>query len=86
MGTLIPLNKVDFYSPAVFLIEVKGKVDKSLSDTLGALKINYHTIDGKTTVSRLKGMVLDQTALMGILNALYEMRLPIVSLKIISEN
>ena len=35
MGTLIPLKKVDFYSPAVFLIEVKGKIDKSFSDMLG---------------------------------------------------
>ncbi len=85
MGTLAPLKKVDFYSPAVFLIEVKGKIDKSLSDTLGASKISYYPIDEKTTVSRLKVKVLDQTALMGILNALYEMRLPFVSLKIISE-
>jgi len=85
MGTQIPLKKVDFYSPTVFLIEVKGKIDKNLSDTLGDLKISHNTIDEKTTVSRLHGEVLDQAALMGILNALYEMRFPIVSLKIISE-
>jgi len=85
MGTQIPFKKVDFYSSTVFLIEVKGKVDKSLSDTLGNLNISYNTIDEKTTVSRLHGKVLDQTALMGILNALYEMRLPIVGLKIIPE-
>ena len=84
MGKPFPLKKVDFYSPAVFLIEVKGKIDKSLSDMLGVLKISYDPIDEKTTVSRIKVKVLDQTALMGILNTLYEMRLPIVSIKIIS--
>lgn len=80
---LTSLKTLDFYSPAVFYIEVKGKVDKSLSESLGAMKISHHMRGDKTIVSRLEGEILDQAALFGIMNTLYEMRFPVIIIKAI---
>jgi hypothetical protein len=83
MGTSTPLNAYTFFSPAKFRIEVKGKINKDLSDLLGALEISYSRPDAKIYVSRLEGEIIDQAALVGILNTLYEMRFPIISIKVL---
>ena len=65
-----------------FVIGVKGKLDKSLSDILGGLSIS-HRIDNNNKMSYLEGEIIDQAELIGILNTLYNMRFPIISVKVI---
>jgi len=74
------LASFDFYSPVIFRIEVKGSIDNEMSDLLGGLKLSYYKKD-KVDNTRLEGEVHDQTALMGILSTLYDMRLPILMVK-----
>ena len=57
-------------------IRVKGQIDKSWSDWLGALTINY--IDNGNTL--LSGTICDQSALYGLLNSLSNLGMELVSL------
>ena len=79
------INRVNFSSPTDFKIEVKGYVDKSLSDYLGGLKISYPAVTSKLQISCLQGKIIDQGALMGILTTLYDMRFPILRVEIIGK-
>jgi len=67
-----------------FRIDVSGKLDKNLSDFLGGLSI-FHKIKGNKTISYLEGEIIDQSELVGIINALHNMRFNILSVKIINK-
>ena len=69
-------------SPGVFCrIRIEGALDPSWSDRLGGLSITSSgRFDTKTTTV-LEGDLRDQAALLGVLNALYEMHLPLESLE-----
>ena len=73
------INFLTYSSPAHIHIEVKGALDKKLSDYLGGLKIEWRTDRNKTKISHLEGEITDQTSLMGVLNTLYDMRFPIIN-------
>ena len=73
----------DFDSAAFFRINVKGIVREELTDILGSMKIKDFRNDKDVAITRLEGEVLDQAALMGILNTLYEMRYPIINIELI---
>ena len=78
-------NMVDFLLPASFRIEVSGFLDEKISDYLGEFTIRNKTLKNKTTTSCLTGEVLDQAALIGILNLLYDLRFPILSVEILDK-
>ncbi len=59
----------------VYQIRIKGQIDKSWSEWLGRLAIILET-DGETLLS---GPIVDQAALHGILDKLYALNLPILS-------
>jgi hypothetical protein len=71
-----------YSSPVHIQIEVKGALDKKLSDYLGGLKIEWRTDRNKTKISRLEGEITDQASLMGVLNALYNMRFPLINVMV----
>ena len=74
IGTL----KID--SPAIYQIEVQGKVDISWSDNLAGMNITSERY-GDDVVTTLIGRLSDQAALAGLLQSLYEMKLPILSVE-----
>ena len=76
------LRDINFSSPVNARIEVKGKLDKNLSEYLCGLKITNLLIEKKTRISRLEGEITDQAALMGVLNTLYNMRFPIINVMV----
>jgi hypothetical protein len=61
---------------AFYEIRVKGHLDPSWSDWLGGLEI-VSQADNETS---LRGPIIDQAALHGILDKLYAMNLPILSM------
>ena len=71
--------EINISSPVNVSIEVKGSLDKTLSDLLGGLNIR-----NKSSVSYVEGIVADQAALVGILNTLFNMRFPII--KVMTNN
>jgi hypothetical protein len=77
-------ENIDFTNSNNFRIDVSGKLDKNLSDFLGGLSI-FHKIKGNKTISYLEGEIIDQSELVGIINALHNMRFNILSVKIINK-
>ena len=76
------INFLTYSSPVHIQIEVKGALDKKLSEYLGGLKIEWRTDRNKTKISRLEGEITDQASLMGVLNALYDMRFPLINVMV----
>ena len=71
-------ENVDFSSSANFIIEIDGKLDKSFSEIFNSFSISYKTL-GDNTISSIRGKVIDQAQLIGIINTLYNMRFSIIS-------
>ncbi len=63
---------------AIYQIQVRGNLDESWSEKLGGLKLET-TMETATTV--LTGSLPDQAALSGILNTLYDLQLPVISVE-----
>ena len=68
----------------MYRIYVRGQLDSSWSERLGGMTMT--TTGGMDTdeTTMLEGQLLDQAALTGILNTLYDMRLPLVSVECIN--
>jgi hypothetical protein len=82
-----PPSNLSVVSPANYRISVVGTLEESLSDRLCGLTIQNITHDqtaGKP-VSILTGQLADQAALFGVLNALYNMRMPLLAVEYINE-
>jgi hypothetical protein len=56
-------------------------VPESWSDRLGGMRITTRQRKDQTTVTTLTGRVRDQAELTGVLNTLYELHLPILSVE-----
>ena len=67
--------------PATYHIEVEGHIDESWSDRLGGMRITTRRRKDQTTVTTLVGRVRDQAELTGLLNSLYELHLPILTVE-----
>jgi len=70
-------------SPAVYRISVAGRLDPALSDCFADMRIESG--EGETGdaegVTTLIGRLVDQSQLAGVLNTLFERRLPILSVE-----
>ena len=78
-------DPVKFEAPATYRIVARGFLDQRLSDRLGGMRITSEDRGGEKPVATLVGRLLDQAQLSGVLNALYEMHLPILSVEILEE-
>ena len=76
--------KVD--KPAIYCIRVAGYLDKNWSNRLGGLEINVNKQQGMPAVTTLSGSIIDQASLFGVLKALYDMRLPLISVECLEIN
>jgi len=77
-------RKSAFATPGTYRIRVRGVVDTKWSDWLGGMTITTWESQG-TRETDLVGRVADQAALAGILNALYDMHLPILRVEFLDE-
>jgi len=74
-----------FTSGACYRICIKGFLDGSWSDRFGGMHISNQADGAISPLSVLDGSLMDQTELIGVLNSLYEMRLPLVSVTLLDE-
>ena len=83
----MPTKEIDNYprlskdQPAEYRIRIKGELDESWSDRMGGMQISRQTDVDTSMMSTLEGQLLDQAALFGVLVALYNMRLPLISVE-----
>jgi hypothetical protein len=60
-----------------YRIAIQGVLDEGWSDRLGGLKIRPARSRDGQAITILSGEMVDQTALLGVLNTLYDLHLPI---------
>ena len=81
MMSLLSRNPIPFDSPATYQISVQGWIDPSMSDLLGGMTISQATDEADPPITTLLGELSDQAALVGVLNTIYELHLPVLSVK-----
>ena len=68
-------------APARYRIRVKGILDEGWSDRLGDMRISTSGQEDEAPVTTLVGRLVDQAALFGVLNALYDYHYPLLSVE-----
>lgn len=76
---------LELWTPATYRIEVEGVLDEIWADSLAGMRISSRKRDDQSTVTTLTGRLKDQAMLTGVLNGLYELHLPILSVKALTE-
>ena len=84
MASTLSWEGLKLETPATYRIRVQGRLDKNWSDRLGGMAITGTTRDN-LPVTFLVGHLTDQAALSGVLNTLYELHLPLLSVENLDE-
>lgn len=72
-------------TPAAYRIRVQGQLDSSWSNRLGDMRVTVDSPANQPPVTVLEGHLIDQAALSGVLNTLYEYHLPLLSVENLDE-
>ena len=72
-------HAINMSSPAIYRIRVRGKLDANLAKRLDGLNLSEVSDADEMPISVLVGRMIDQAALSGLLNSLYELHLPLLS-------
>ena len=72
--------------PATYHIQVIGQLDEIWSNRLSGLTITSTRSDDQQLITSLHGNLIDQAALFGVLMALYDSHLPLLSVEFLREN
>ena len=67
--------------PAHYRIRVQGVLDPTWSDTVHGMVISTERADLAPPMTLLAGELIDQAALMGVLNLVYDLGLPLLSVE-----
>ena len=78
------LKRLTLGKSASYCIKVQGRLDETWSDRLAGMQIKTSS-RGDIKVTILSGNVRDQAELLGVLNSLYELHLPLLSLEILNK-
>jgi hypothetical protein len=71
--------------PAKYRIRIIGELEESLPECLAGLRITTSDQGNRQTITTLSGPLPDQAALFKVLMALYDMRLPLLSVLCVEE-
>ncbi len=78
-------KNLKFEESASYRIRVQGHLDDSWSDRLGGMVITRAFTADKQPMTILIGKLLDQAALAGVMDALYNLHLPVISVELLDE-
>jgi hypothetical protein len=62
-----------FDTPATYRIRLEGSMDNQWSGHLGGMAVSVAKRSGQVPVTTLSGELVDQAALLGVLNAVYDL-------------
>jgi len=74
-------KEFSFTGPGNYRIRVKGFLDDKWSERLGGMYITINQREDRKTLATLVGRLRDQAELAGVLNTLYELHLPLLSVE-----
>jgi hypothetical protein len=72
---------ISLLKPAVYRIMIQGLLDKNWADYYGGMKIEHEGDPKQYALTILTGRLADQSALIGVLNALHDIGYPIISVE-----
>ncbi len=81
MSRKTDILQYSFATPATFRLEVLGRLDPSWSEELEDAIIEYSCRAGECSETILTVRLIDQAALIGLLNRLYGLGFPLVSVE-----
>jgi hypothetical protein len=81
MKHALSADDVTFDGPAIYRIRVRGKIPASWSDRLEGMAINVEASRDGRFITTLAGELVDQASLVGVLNSLYGLHLPVLSVE-----
>ena len=81
VSLLLEIALLSCSRPAIYRIRVQGEIDESLADRLGGMAMTTTCSVDKVLVTILEGQVADQAALSGLLNTLYGLHMPLISVE-----
>jgi hypothetical protein len=76
---------IDFGGPATYRIVVQGTVNERWIDRLGGMEVSTLHPEGGSPRTILTGRICDQADLNGVLETLYDLHLPILEVKEITD-
>lgn len=79
-----PDRGLAFDGPARYQIRVQGRIKENWSERLEGMAISLDAPSEEPAICTLEGELLDQAALIGVVNTLYELHLPVLSVKCLS--
>ena len=77
----LPARRIEFGGSATYRIVTQGSLPANWRDRLGGMQINDTTEVGGQPRVTLIGPTLDQAALRGVLETLYNLHMPILSIE-----
>lgn len=72
------------WTPATYRIQIEGLLEDSWSDRFAGMRVKIRKRADQSVVTDLTGPVIDQAELLGVLNGLAELHLPILLVECIS--
>jgi hypothetical protein len=69
------------FESANYRICILGTLDKNWSDYCAGMKIEHDIMLNQYSVTILTGMLVDQAALIGVINTLYDLGCPLLSVE-----
>lgn len=76
---------LSIHVPAVYRIELQGAVEQHWAEDLGGMEIQCTSREGEPPVTTLTGELADQAALAGLLNLVYNLGFPLISVTLLGE-
>jgi hypothetical protein len=72
-----------FDTPGAYRISVQGCLDKSWSNHMNGVDIRVQDLPDAAPVTLLTGHFIDQAALAGVLNTLYDLGYPLLNVELL---
>ena len=66
------------FEPATYRISILGTLDKNWSDYCGGMTIEHDIVLDEYPMTNLTGQLIDQSALIGVINSLYDFGYPLI--------
>jgi hypothetical protein len=79
------LKNLKFEGPASYRIRAQGHIDDSWTGRLSGMVLTRAFTADKQPMTILIGQLEDQSALCGVMNALYDLHLPVISVEYLDE-
>ena len=84
MNHKLPRLRLDM--PATYCIRLQGTLGQNWSERLGGMNITVSHEADDTAITTLTGPLVDQAALSGVLNCLYDLGLPLLLVECLDDS